>query len=189
MGRDRVGRVVDPDNSKSLLLLGNKDVDTWMCILEAGICAVDAIKDLSNSRPGWAPDQRDGGSKRYTGSSDKSSRDEILKIFLQSGYQFISQYPDKQVRLRSTTGGTNPLSSDTTSIRTKAKELFEKIISFVLRTLPIFPVMFPDKPGFMWFGRSSPWEQKLAQDIDVLGAAENPRFRSKAAPGEKLKSG
>lgn len=189
--RDRIGRVVDPDNTKNRLITNNKDVATWVCILQAGIRGVDAIEHLCNGTRGWAPDS----SASSPGSCcDSSTRASILKIFVEAGHQHISEYPDQQVQLQSrphseSAGATKPPPSATTSIRTKAHELFEAITSFVLRTLPIFPVMIPHVPGLMWFGRSSPWEHALAEDIDVLGAAETPRFRPKALEGEALKPG
>ncbi len=195
MGRDRTGRVVDPDNSKKRLLTDNKDVDTWVCILEAGIHGVDAIQELSNSLRGWMSDDTSvGGSGIHGCCSDSSTRASIFRLFLDSGRDFISRYPDKEVQLQGRPHGTSihgakPPASATTSIRTKAHDLFEKIISFVLRTLPVYPIMIPHVPNLMWFGRSSPWEHKFAQDVDVLGAAENPRFRERAAEGMPLKSG
>jgi hypothetical protein len=121
-------------------------------------------------------------------------RECILEMFLQHGHEYISEYPDKTVKQQErpiSSANSRPESSSAApiSIRAKAHELFETIISFVLRTLPIYPIMIPHVPGLMWFGRSSPWEHKLAQDIDVLGAAEAPRFRQRAAAGEPLKSG
>ena len=189
MNRDRTGRVVDPDNTRQRLLTDNKDVATWVCILQAGLHGLDFIKDLSNGTPGWAPDSRSTGNR-----CDSSTRASILRLFLDSGHQYISEYPDQQVQLQGrphsiSVGSPKPPPSATTSIRTKAHELFETIISFVLRTLPLFPVIIPHVPGLMWFGRSSPWEHRLAQDVDVLGAAEAPRFRAKALEGEALKPG
>ena len=199
MGRDRIGRVVDPDNANKRLLTDNKDVDTWVCILKAGLCGVDAIEGMSNH----LLTLKDGVS---SGKVDSSSlRADILRVFLHSGHEFISQYPDKEVPLQRdqlhgpAAGDVKPpwlggnsigsLGLATTSIRSKAHDLFEKIIAFVLRTLPLFPIMVPHVPGLMWFGRSSPWEHELARDVDVLGAAEAPRFRHKATADQPLKSG
>lgn len=179
-GRDRIGRVVDPDNASKRMLTDNKDVDTWVCILKAGICGVNAIERISKEYLGWAPDTH----------VDSSMRDHIFRVFLQHGHDFISEYPDKPVQPASTsTGQPEPQTRIPTSIRAKAHDLFETIIAFVLRTLPIYPIMIPHVPGLMWFGRSSPWEHKLAQDIDILGAAEAPRFRPRAAADEPLKTG
>ena len=189
MGRDRIGRVVDPDNANKRLLTDNKDVDTWVCILKAGLCGVDAIEGMSNHLLAL----KDGVS---SGKVDSSSlRADILRVFLHSGHEFISQYPDKEVPVQrdqlhgAAAGEVKPPNSATTSMRSKAHDLFEKIIAFVLRTLPLFPIMIPHVPGLMWFGRSSPWEHELARDVDVLGAAEAPRFRHKAAADQPLKSG
>jgi hypothetical protein len=184
-GRDRTGRVVDPDNESKRMLTDNKDVDTWVCILKAGICGVNSIETISNEYCGWAPDTRVGSC-----CGNSSMRDHIFRVFLQHGHDFISEYPDKTVQPSSTsTGQPEPQASTPISIRAKAHELFEAIIAFVLRTLPIYPIMIPHVPGLMWFGRSSPWEHKLAQDIDILGAAETPRFRDRAAADEPLKTG
>lgn len=188
-GRDRTGRVVDPDNANKRLLTDNKDVDTWVCILKAGLCGVDAIEGMSNH----LLTLKDGVN---SGKVDSTSlRADILRVFLHSGHEFISQYPDKEVPVQrdqlqgAAAGEVKPPNSATTSIRSKAHDLFEKIIAFVLRTLPLFPIMIPHVPGLMWFGRSSPWEHELARDVDVLGAAEAPRFRHKAAADQPLKSG
>jgi hypothetical protein len=185
------------------MLSGNKDVETWVCILEAGLCALDAIEGMLNRLLAL----KDSVNSGLINSADL--RAEILRTFLNSGHEFISQFPDKEVAVQSdqvrqlhgsTFGESKPLLpvattttllpvATTTSIRCKAHDLFEKIIAFVLRTLPLFPIVIPHVPGLMWFGRSSPWEYELARDIDVLGAADVPRFRPKAAADQSLKSG
>jgi hypothetical protein len=176
------------------MLSGNKDEETWICILKAGLCGVDAIEGMSNHLLAM----KDGVNSGKINSV--GLRAEILRTFLNSGHEFISKFPDKEVpvqsdqvrQMRGSVCGENksllPIAA-TTSIRSKAHDLFEKIIAFVLRTLPLFPIMIPHVPGLMWFGRSSPWEHELARDIDVLGAADAPRFRPKAAADQSLKSG
>ncbi len=164
---------MDPDNTSKRMLADNKDFDTWVCILQAGICGVNAIEHISEDFRGWAKSyDAHGGS-----CGNSSIRQFILNEFLQHGHDFISRYPDKMVKQQERPDVTlfGQLESSTgvlISVRDKAHQLFETIIAFVLRTLPIYPIMIPQVPGLMWFGRSSPWEHRLSQDIDVLGAAD-----------------